>query len=54
VHGLRGGLPGLLPRLQGQPFSPQLMEQLSRQSLFGNLPDVRRRNPLDKKVLGLV
>jgi len=28
------------------------MEKLSRQILFGTLPDTRRRKPLPKKVLG--
>ncbi len=30
------------------------MEQLSRQILFGTLPDTHRRKPLPKKVLGLI
>jgi hypothetical protein len=30
------------------------METLSRQILFGNLPDTRRRKPLRKKVLGTI
>ena len=29
------------------------MQQLSRQMIFGTLPDTRRRKPLTKKVLGL-
>ena len=29
------------------------MQQLSRQMIFGTLPDARRRKPLTKKVLGL-
>src|SRR5664279_4040475 len=30
------------------------MEKLSRQILFGTLPDTRHRKPLPKKVLGLI
>ena len=30
------------------------MEKLSRQILFGTLPDTSRRKPLPKKVLGLI
>jgi hypothetical protein len=30
------------------------MERLSRQILFGNLPDTQRRKSLPKKVLGLI
>jgi hypothetical protein len=30
------------------------MERLSRQILFGTLPDTRRRKPLPKKVLGVI
>jgi hypothetical protein len=30
------------------------MEKLSRQILFGTLPDTHRRKPLPKKVLGLI
>ena len=29
------------------------MQQLTRQFIFGTLPDTRRRKPLSKKVLGL-
>ncbi len=29
------------------------MQALSRQLIFGSLPDIRRRKPLTKKVLGL-
>jgi hypothetical protein len=29
------------------------MQQLSRQMIFGTLPDTRRRKPLTKKLLGL-
>jgi hypothetical protein len=32
----------------------QQMENLSRQILFGTLPDTSRRKPLGKKVLGLI
>ncbi len=30
------------------------MEKLSRQILFGTVPDTRRRKPLPKKVLGVI
>jgi hypothetical protein len=30
------------------------MQALSRQLIFGTLPDIRRRKPLSKKVLGLM
>ena len=30
------------------------MQKLSRQILFASFPDVTRRNPLDKSVLGLI
>jgi hypothetical protein len=30
------------------------MQQLTRQLIFGTLPDTRRRKPLSKKVLGLI
>ena len=30
------------------------MQQLTRQFIFGTLPDTRRRKPLSKKVLGLI
>jgi hypothetical protein len=29
------------------------MQQLTRLRIFGSLPDVRRRKPLTKKVLGV-
>lgn len=32
----------------------QKMEKVSRQILFGNLPDTRRRKRLGKKVLGVI
>ena len=32
----------------------QQMEKVSRQILFGNLPDTRRRKRLGKKVLGVI
>lgn len=30
------------------------MQKLTRQRIFGTLPDTRRRKPLSKKVLGLI
>jgi hypothetical protein len=30
------------------------MQKLTRQKIFGTLPDTRRRKPLTKKVLGLI
>ena len=30
------------------------MQQLTRQFIFGTLPDTRRRKPLSKRVLGLI
>jgi len=30
------------------------MQSLSRQVIFGTLPDIRRRKPLTKKVLGII
>lgn len=30
------------------------MQQLTRQVIFGTLPDTRRRKPLNKKTLGLI
>ena len=30
------------------------MQKLTRQMIFGTLPDTRRRKPLNKKVLGLI
>ena len=30
------------------------MQKLTRQRIFGTLPDTRRRKPLSKRVLGLI
>jgi len=30
------------------------MEKISRQIIFGTVPDTKRRMPLSKKVLGLI